>query len=43
MKDLGGKKYDSPLEEKIIIISHAVGFVLSIVALVRLVTYCIVY
>ena len=39
MKDLGGIKYYSPIEEKINTISHAIGFILSIVALVFLVTY----
>ena len=41
MKDTGGIKYYSPIEEKINIISHAIGFILSIVALVILVTYAI--
>lgn len=39
MKDIGGIKYYSPIEEKINIISHAIGFMLSIVALVLLVTH----
>ncbi len=39
MKDLEGTKYYSPIEEKINIISHAVGFILSIVALVLLVRH----
>ena len=39
MKDIGGIKYYSPIEEKINIISHAIGFILSIVALVLLVTH----
>jgi len=39
MKDIGGIKYYSPIEEKINIISHATGFIISIVALVLLVTY----
>lgn len=37
MKDLEGQKYYSPREEKINIFSHAIGFILSIVALVLLV------
>ena len=41
MKDIGGIKYYSPIEEKINIISHSIGFILSIVALVILVTYAI--
>lgn len=36
-------KYYSPLEEKINIISHAVGFVLSIIGLVFLVTHAILH
>ena len=36
MKDIEGIKYYSPGEERINIISHAIGFVLSIVALVLL-------
>ena len=39
MRDIEGTKYYSPLEEKINIISHAIGFSLSIVALVLLVTH----
>ena len=39
MKDTGGIKYYSPIEEKINIISHAVGFILSIVALLLLVRH----
>ena len=39
MKDTEGIKYYSPIEEKINIISHAIGFILSIVALVLLVTH----
>ena len=39
MKDIEGIKYYSPIEEKINIISHAIGFILSIVALVLLVTH----
>jgi len=39
MKDTKGIKYYSPIEEKINIISHAIGFILSIVALVLLVTH----
>ena len=39
MKDTEGIKYYSPLEEKINIISHAIGFILSIVALVLLVRH----
>jgi len=39
MKDTGGIKYYSPIEEKINIISHAIGFILSIVALVLLVRH----
>jgi len=39
MKDTEGIKYYSPIEEKINIISHAIGFILSIVALVLMVTY----
>jgi len=41
MKDIEEKKQYSPIEEKINIISHAIGFILSIVALVILVTYAI--
>jgi len=43
MKDIEGIKYYPPLEEKINIISHAIGLILSIVALVLLVTYAILY
>jgi hemolysin III len=39
MKDTEGIKCYSPIEEKINIISHAIGFILSIVALVLLVTH----
>ena len=39
MKVIGEIKYYSPIEEKINIISHASGFILSIVALVLLVTH----
>ena len=39
MKDIGGINFYSPIEEKINILSHAVGLILSIVALVLLVTY----
>jgi len=39
MRDIEGTKYYSPLEEKINIISHAIGFSLSIVALLLLVTH----
>jgi hemolysin III len=39
MKDIEGIKYYSPIEEKINIISHAIGFILSIVALVLLIAY----
>jgi len=39
MKDLEEIKYYSPIEEKINIISHAIGFILSIVALILLVTH----
>ena len=39
MKDIGGIKCYSAIEEKINIISHAIGFILSIVALVLLVTH----
>ena len=38
MKDIEGITYYSPIEEKINIISHAIGIILSIVALVLLVT-----
>ncbi len=43
MDDFEHVKYYSPLEEKINIISHALGFILSIVALVLLVTYASLY
>ncbi|MCH7972274.1 MAG: hemolysin III family protein [Bacteroidetes bacterium] len=39
MKDIEGIKYYPPREEKINIISHAMGFILSIVALVLLVRH----
>jgi hemolysin III len=39
MKDIEGIKYYSPIEEKINIISHAIGFILSMVALVLLVRH----
>jgi len=39
MKEIEERKYYSPIEEKINIISHAVGFILSIVALVLLVRH----
>ena len=39
MKDIEEIKYYSPIEEKINIISHAIGFILSIVALILLVTH----
>jgi len=39
LKDIEETKYYSPKEEKINIISHAIGFILSIVALVFLVTH----
>ena len=39
MKDIEGIKYYSPIEEKINIISHSIGFLLSIVALILLVTH----
>lgn len=39
MKEIEGIKYYSPIEEKINIISHTIGFILSIVALVLLVTH----
>ena len=39
MKEIEGIKHYSPLEEKTNIISHAIGFILSIVALVLLVTH----
>jgi len=43
MKDMKGIKHYSPIEEKINIVSHAIGFVLSIVALVLLVARAIQY
>jgi hemolysin III len=43
MKDIGCIKYYSPIEEKTNVISHAIGFVLSIVALVLLVTHAVVH
>ncbi|NOQ19525.1 MAG: hemolysin D, partial [Desulfobacterales bacterium] len=43
MKDIERIKYYSPVEEKINIISHAFGFILSIVAIVLLVTYANLY
>ncbi len=39
MRDIEGIKYYPPIEEKINIISHAIGFILSIVALVLLVRH----
>ena len=39
MRDIDGIKYYSPIEEKINIISHAVGFIFSMVALVLLVRH----
>jgi hemolysin III len=39
LKNIEGIKYYSALEEKINIISHAIGFILGIVALVLLVTH----
>lgn len=39
MKDIEGIKYYSPIEEKINIISHTIGLILSIVALILLVTH----
>ncbi len=39
MEDIEGTKYYSPIEEKINTISHAVGFILCIVALVLLVMH----
>lgn len=41
MKDIGGGKYYSPVEEKINIISHSIGLIFSIVALALLVTRAI--
>jgi len=43
MKDIEGIKYYSSVEEKTNIISHAIGFILGIVALVLLVTYASLY
>ena len=43
MEDMEGVKYYTPIEEKTNIISHAIGFVLSIIALVLLVTYASLY
>ncbi len=43
MEDIEGIKYYSPIEEKINIISHGIGFILSIVALVLLVTHANLY
>ena len=43
VKDVEGTKYYSPIEEKINTISHAVGFILSIVAFALLVTYANLY
>ena len=43
MKGIEGIKYYSPVEEKTNIISHAIGFILGIVALVLLVTYASLY
>ena len=43
MEDIEGIKYYSPVEEKTNIISHAIGFILGIVALVLLVTYASLY
>jgi len=39
MNDIESLNYYSPIEEKINIISHAIGFILSIVALMLLVTH----
>lgn len=39
MNDIESLNYYSPIEEKINIISHAIGFILSIVAFVLLVTH----
>jgi hemolysin III len=39
MKDVEGIKYYSPIEEKVNIVSHAAGFILSIVASALLVTH----
>ena len=43
MNDVEGIKHYSSIEEKTNIISHAIGFILSIVALVLLVTHAIQY
>ena len=43
MKDIEGIKHYSPLEEKTNIISHGIGFILSIIALVLLVTHAKLY
>ncbi len=43
MEDIEGIKYYSPVEEKTNIISHAIGFILGIVALVFLVTHASLY
>jgi hemolysin III len=43
MKNLEGVKYYSSIEEKVNIISHAIGLILSIVALVLLVTRASLY
>jgi len=43
MKDSEGIKYYSPLEEKINIISHAIGFVLSFIGLVFLIRHATLY
>jgi len=43
MKEIEGMKYYSPREERINIISHTVGFVLSVVALLFLVMHAILH
>jgi len=43
MEDLEGIKYYTPIEEKVNIISHAIGLILSIVALILLVTRAILH
>ena len=43
MKHAEGLNYYPPIEEKINIISHAIGFTLSVVALVLLVTRASLY
>jgi hemolysin III len=43
MEELEGIKYYSPIEERTNIISHGIGFILSIVALVLLVVHAIRY